>query len=213
MTAILRFVLAAARRSVRPARVRGAQRLRHRSRMGRPRAGAGRRQGQRVRRHQRAAGSASRRGQAEPHRPRAQRRSRRRDGRGARDRLAAAGVAAGRQSARAAGQARLFRGGGVRDAARQADAPRSRRGRRARRGRSAHPDRSAQHRARRHGAGGAARRRRSRECRLLRGAAEGLRPAMDRRHRALGARRRAACAACRSWCSTRPSPISSRGSA
>ena len=101
-----------------------------------------------LRRDQRAAGRSSRRGEAEPHRACALRRSRRRDRRGTRDRLAAARHAAGGQSRDPAGQARLLRGRALRHAAREADAPRSRRGRRTSRRQSAHPDRSAQHRAR-----------------------------------------------------------------
>ena len=91
-----------------------------RARVGRARAGARRRQGQGLRRDHRAAGPASRRGAPEPDRARAQRRPRRRHRRGARDRLAAARAAAGRQPRDPAGQAGLLRGGAVRDAAREA---------------------------------------------------------------------------------------------
>ena len=88
-------------------------------------------------------------------------------------------------------EARLLRGRAAYvNAARQAGAPRSRGGRRARRRRSAHPDRSAQHRAGR----GAARRApggaRSGECRVLPGARQGLRRALERRDRQLGTARR-----------------------
>ena len=74
--------------------------------------GARRRQGQGLRRDQRAAGPASRRGEAQPHRARAQRRPRRRDRRRARGRLAAARHAAGGQPDDPARQARLLRGRG-----------------------------------------------------------------------------------------------------
>ena len=109
--------------------------------------GARRRQSQSLRCDQCAAGPAPRRGQAEPDRARAQRRSRRRNGRRTRNRLAAARDAAGGQSedrsraSRAISRPRAY----VHDA-READAARPRRWRRAPARQSAHPDRSAQHR-------------------------------------------------------------------
>ena len=114
MKSICAIVAAHADRGVGRSAPRGAQRVRDGPRMGRARRRAGRRQGQGLHRHQRAAGPASRRGEAEPDRAGARRGPRRRDRRRARNRLAAAGAAAGRQSEGPAGQARLFRGRAVR---------------------------------------------------------------------------------------------------
>src|SRR5262249_46600610 len=75
---------------------------------------------------------------------------------------------------------------GIRHAARQARAPRPRRRRRPPGRRPAHPDRSAQHREGGRTAGGAARRARSAERGVLPGAVQGVRRALDCRHRQLG---------------------------
>ena len=110
-----------------------------------------------------------------------------------------------------AGQARLFRGDGVRDAARKADAPRPCRGRCPRRGQSAHPDRSAQYRSRGWPARDAARRSRPRKCCLLPGALQGVRRALERGHRELGKAGGAIARHVDSSSSTRRSLISRSG--
>ena len=185
---------------------RRAQRLRHRARVGRARRGARRRQGQGLHGDQRAAGPASRRGEAQPHRARAQRRSRRRHRRRARGRVAAARDAAGREpedparASPATSRPRRYV-----TLLEQAGAARSRRGRRPPGRQSAHPDRSAQHRARRRPARRAARRDRSAERRVLPGALQGVRRVAGARRSRAGRRRRRRSRARRSSSSTRPS--------
>ena len=118
-------------------------------------------------------------------------------------------TAAGGQSEGAAGQARLLRGG--RRSSRMLDKPtrldRAEGDVHAAR-QSAHPDRSAQHRARRRAARGAPGRARSGERRVLPGALQGVRRALECGDRALGDAGGAAEGRRRSSSSTRPSPIS-----
>ena len=130
--------------------------------------------------------AASRRGEAEPDRPRTQRGSGRRHRRRARDRLAAAGHAAGGQSEDPARQARVLRGGELCRASRKAGAPRPLRGRCPPGRQSAHPDRSAQHRSRRRTARGAPGGARPGQRRLLPGALQSVRRALERGDRDLG---------------------------
>ncbi len=121
-------------------------RVRLRTRMGRAGAGTRRRPGGGDVGHQRVAGPAPDPGQAQPDRPRAQRRPGGVHRRRTRDRLAAAAAAAVGQCQGAARPAGQLRGGRFRAQAGGADPARSLAGRRARGGQSAHPDRSAQHR-------------------------------------------------------------------
>ena len=111
---------AAASRSISPRGPRRAQGARLRTRMGRAGAGAGRRQGQRLRRHHRLAGPAPHPGAAEPDRRGAQHRPAGVHRRRAGGRLAAAADPPVGQQRDPAGQAGQFRGRGLRAQARGA---------------------------------------------------------------------------------------------